>query len=168
EGEQQRPRALSKQWPGHTDAADDRELRDLDEADAAEQVDQADERQEQRRAIDDAARRGQLHRERDEQHARVSDRATVPRQRLERVRVDTAGEELVRLACIAREQALQVFCGQITRVGIEEVLETGGARRSGVHRRIPSSRPTLANTSSANCSSSRVCVAVTIVRTRAL
>ena len=33
---------------------------------------------------------------------------------------------------------------------------------------IPSSRPTFANTSSANCSSSRVCVAVTIVRTRAL
>ena len=30
------------------------------------------------------------------------------------------------------------------------------------------SRPTLAKTSSANCSSSRVCVAVTIVRTRAL
>ena len=31
----------------------------------------------------------------------------------------------------------------------------------------PSSRPTLAKASSANCSSSRVCVAVTIVRTRA-
>ena len=33
---------------------------------------------------------------------------------------------------------------------------------------MPSSRPTVAKTSSANCSSSRVCVAVTIVRTRAL
>ena len=37
-----------------------------------------------------------------------------------------------------------------------------------VTSRCPSSRPTFANTSSANCSSSRVCVAVTIVRTRAL
>ena len=33
---------------------------------------------------------------------------------------------------------------------------------------MPSSRPTFANTSSANCSSSRVWVAVTMVRTRAL
>ena len=33
---------------------------------------------------------------------------------------------------------------------------------------IPSSRPTFLKASSANCSSSRVCVAVTMVRTRAL
>ena len=40
--------------------------------------------------------------------------------------------------------------------------------RNGTRTSIPSSPADLANTSSANCSSSCVCVAVTIVRTRAL
>jgi hypothetical protein len=43
----------------------------------------------------------------------VRDRALVPRQRLERVGVDAAREELVRLAGVAREQALQIVGGQI-------------------------------------------------------
>src|SRR6185369_15121121 len=110
--------------------------------------------------------RRQLHREGEEQNPRLGDLAAVPRQPLQRVGVPAAGEELVGVARVAGEQALQILRGQILRVVVEEISKPRGTM--GGHAISPSSRPTLANASSANCSSSRVCVAVTIGRTRAL
>src|SRR5207344_1869848 len=77
---------------------------------------------------------------------------------------DVAREELVRLTRIAREEPLQILDLEIANVSLHPVLQAAG----GAHGTIPSARPTRANVSSANCSSSRVWVAVTIVRTRAL
>ena len=98
------------------------------------------------------------------------ERALVPRQMRRLAEIDVPREEVVRVAGVAREKALQIFGFQILRVDIDEVVESARSLQELLRppEMMPSSRPTFANTSSANCSSSRVCVAVTIVRTRAL
>ncbi len=57
----------------------------------------------------------------------MRDGTLMPRQRLEGVGVDTAREELVGVARVAREQPLQILRGQISGIGVKEILETGGA-----------------------------------------
>jgi hypothetical protein len=128
EREEQRPRALTEQGAGDADAADHRHAQDLDDPDAAEQIDETDERETQRDGEHDAPRRRQFHRERHEEDADVRDRASMPGQALERVRVDAPREELVRLARVAREQALEILRLEIAGVVVEERLNAAGPR----------------------------------------
>src|SRR5581483_9934785 len=123
-------------------------------------------RKEERRGIDDSPRRRQLHREGKEQQPRVRDDPLVPRQTVERRQIHVPREEAVGVARVPREEPLQIFGCEIARVILDEAGETIVARHAG--QTIQSSRPTFPNTSTAYCSSSRVCVAVPMVRTRAL
>ena len=135
------------------------------------EIDEADDGEQERRAVDHAPCGRELHREREEEQPRVGDRALVPREVRRLAEVDVSCEEMIGVARVAREQALQVFGFQIPRVSLDKVIEPAGSGQETLRapeEMIPSSWPTFANTSSANCSSSRVWVAVTIVRTRAL
>src|SRR5687767_10878639 len=147
-------------------------MRNDEDVHFAIELDQADEDADQRRAIDQAARRRQLHREREEEHARVGEDAAMPPKLLQLRMVDGPGKKPVGLRRLTREQPLQFNGREPVRVRLEEMMRPArGSRKRrhplAAHRRIPSSPPTRAKQFRANCSSSRVCVAVTIVRTRA-
>src|SRR5687768_18217805 len=101
----------------------------------------------------------------------------MPRQGRQGLFIDRPGEEPIGFGRLECEQLREVPAVQITRVRLEELpgrtagtpggVVAGGLALSG-HHTIPSWRPTRPNTSRANRRSSCVCVAVTMVRTRAL
>ena len=95
----------------------------------------------------------------------VHERPAMPRQASRAPRVDVAGEEFVGFARVAREQTLQILGLQIARIGVEELPRDDVLLLTA---RFPVRGRHDPKASSANCSSSRVCVAVTMVRTRAL
>ena len=103
----------------------------------------------------------------------------MPGQALELRRVDAAREEPVRLGRLVREELAELLGGEVLGVGLEEraradcttfqfefsrqTFDSNWTELTTTYR-TPSSLPTFPNMSSANCRSSRVCVAVTIVR----
>src|SRR6185436_2168604 len=149
------------------------------------QLQDADQRDDERDQVERAPRRRELEGEGDEDLADAQHLAPPPRLASEPLLVEAAREEAVGVARVVSEQPLQIFSRDIAREvaspGVEPVRTPGtGLLRHALLRirRCPScpsrrqikpiSRPTAANASSAYCRSSRVCVAVTIVRTRAL
>ena len=125
ERDEERPGALAEQRTGNAELDPERQRRaDSDKADAAEEVGHADEREDQRDGVHHAPRRRQLQRERKEQQPRVLEQPQVPGEIGKRLGIGAAGEELVRLARLPREEPLQIVGGQILRKDIEECPRT--------------------------------------------
>ena len=138
---EQRVRSLAEQRARNAHVHAKRQRGESDDADASKEIHEADKRKHQRNRVHQAPRGRQLHGERHEHSARVRQEAFVPRQMFQRVGIESAREEPVRVPRISREEPLYVVGGEILRVSLEEGLQARSLRGTrGLRRPFASSR----------------------------
>ena len=95
--------------------------REVHRAEAAEQPEDADKGDDERGQVEDAPRRRQLQRERDEDLADAFRKPLPPRQPGDGVLVEPAREEAIGIARVVREEPLQILRRQILRVQLVQL-----------------------------------------------
>src|SRR4029453_12278065 len=131
----------------------------------AKEPDDSGQRDDQRADVQRAASWRKPQRECDEEVSQSKCRALPRRHPRVSVVVFSTREVAIGVARVIGKQTLEIVGREISRVGVEQL--TRAIRRRALQMR-PICLPTLANASRAYWRSSRVCVAVTIVRTLAL
>ena len=91
------------------------------EIESAKQLDDAEQRDDQRAEVERPPGRRQPQRERDHELAETQRQPLPPGQPGERVLALAAGEEVVGVARVVREQAPELVAGEVARVGVDPV-----------------------------------------------